>query len=234
MRRQSFLAWIDQAHNGAPFGVVGWSEQVDGFAFSTGTGRTANAVNVVFRTLRQVIVDDVFDVRNIKTARGNVGCHENAVFLGTEILNDAVAAALFEIAVDCISRMIGAGQTVSKAVTAMFRFHENDDRASTLRNLRDEVGVFLTFRSLDQFLFDVRRRNRGRANRDTGRVGQVTRRKFSDFGRNGRREQHGLAALGRNVFEDRIDLNAKAHVEHTVGLIENEELGLVQFQRATV
>ena len=47
----------------------------------------------------------------------------------------------------------------------------------------------------------------------------------------GGREEHGLAA-GRQPADDPVDLRLEAHVEHPVGLVEDEHLDLVQTDHA--
>ena len=45
-----------------------------------------------------------------------------------------------------------------------------------------------------------------------------------------RREQHGLAVVGR-ALEDRLDVVGEAHVEHLVGLVEDDGADRVECER---
>ena len=85
-------------------------------------------------------------------------------------------------------------------------------------------------------LADQRRRTRVRCSAfdlDAHRIGQVAFRDAVDPTRHGRREQHGLAAVGCGL-EDRLDVLGEAHVEHLVRLVEDHHLDGIEWQGATV
>ena len=67
-------------------------------------------------------------------------------------------------------------------------------------------------------------RFRGRFNRDSHRLVHVTIDKVSDGSLDGRREQHRLA-FGRKLLQDGSQGGQEAHVEHAVGLVENDGAG---------
>lgn len=87
-----------------PLGGVGSGYDVDGATFRTCAGRSSDTVNIVFGTLRQIIVDNMLNMRNVQSSRGNVGCYQNTVFLFPEIRNDFLPQALFQIAVNGAGR----------------------------------------------------------------------------------------------------------------------------------
>lgn len=55
---------------------------------------------------------------------------------------------------------------------------------------------------------------------------------YDAFGEGGG-EHEGLPVLG-DVFEDGIDLDTEAHVEHAIGFVEDEEIGFVEFKGTAV
>ena len=120
---------VHQALNSAPFGVVGSCKEADGVAFCAGARGAADAVDVVFWHLRHVVIDDMRDMWNVEAARRDIGCHQNAVFLVTEILDDAVAPSLLQIAVDSIGMMLVFVQFGGQFFGAKFGFDEDDDGA---------------------------------------------------------------------------------------------------------
>jgi hypothetical protein len=67
--------------------------------------------------------------------------------------------------------------------------------------------------------------------RDAQRVLLVALGERDDRPRHGRREEQG-AALRRRRVEDLLEILAKAHVEHLVGLVEHDDLELRQVERA--
>jgi hypothetical protein len=67
--------------------------------------------------------------------------------------------------------------------------------------------------------------------RDLFGIVQVLRRDASDLRRHRRREQGDLLVV-RGVGQDRLDVFGEAHLEHLVGLVENQVLQLRQVERA--
>ena len=70
----------------------------------------------------------------------------------------------------------------------------------------------------------------GAPDRDPGRIALVALRDRRDPCRHRRREQHGLAVVGR-ALENRLDVVGEAHVEHLVGLVEDDGTDRVESQR---
>src|SRR5690606_29965525 len=58
---------------------------------------------------------------------------------------------------------------------------------------------------------------------DRHRVAEALVSERLDLIRQGRREEEGLTLL-RDVLEDLVDLRAEAHIEHPIGLVEDEHL----------
>ena len=67
--------------------------------------------------------------------------------------------------------------------------------------------------------------------RNLGGVIEVLLREAPDSVRHGGREKRHLLAV-RGVLQDALDVFLEAHVQHLIGLIEDEELQLGQVQRA--
>ena len=86
-------------------------------------------------------------------------------------------------------------------------------------------------RNLDVPLRDVGGGRRLRLDRDLDRIVQVLLGDLADRRRHRRREQRHLLVL-RSVGEDALDVLLEAHLEHLVGLVENEVLELGQVERA--
>ena len=71
---------FDSFHIGQFFG----HKQGEGIALRGGTSRPTNPVNVVFRMLGYVIVDDMGYAGDIQPAGGDIRGHENWIFAGSE------------------------------------------------------------------------------------------------------------------------------------------------------
>ena len=68
---------LGELFNGGHRTVVRCRNEHDGKPLRSRAARAADAVHIVFRHIGHVVIDDDGKLFNIKTARGNVGCHEN-------------------------------------------------------------------------------------------------------------------------------------------------------------
>ena len=87
--------------------------------------------------------------------------------------------------------------------------------------------------NLNNILLNVRRCNRFAFDGNTSRVFHELLHHFADERREGSREHNGLNAVV-NVLEQCFHVFTEAHVQHLVGLIENQHFELVELQGATV
>lgn len=68
-----------------------FTRQADGVAAGACAAGTADAVHVVFAVVRQIVVEDVRDGRDVQTARGDVGGDQNIEIAFGEVVEDAQA-----------------------------------------------------------------------------------------------------------------------------------------------
>lgn len=144
-----------------PLGGVGSGYDVDGATFRTCAGRSSDTVNIVFGTLRQIIVDNMLNMRNVQSSRGNVGCYQNTVFLFPKIRNDFLPQALFQIAVNGAGRQRKFVQFSGETFCAEFCFDENQNRTAACGKLGCQLIIFLRSICFDDFLFDFPERRFG-------------------------------------------------------------------------
>lgn len=71
-----------------------FADKTDGFAFGAGTSCAADAVDIVLRMIRQVVVDDMRDAGNMDSARGNIGCNDDFDFARFEFFQNFQALCL--------------------------------------------------------------------------------------------------------------------------------------------
>ena len=81
--------------------------ECDGNAFCACTGRAADAVDVGFRNMRQVEVDDVRDAIDVDASGSKVRCNEHGGATGAERVQRADALALALVAMQ--GRRVDAG-----------------------------------------------------------------------------------------------------------------------------
>ena len=70
-------------------------------ACGSGTTGPANAMNVSFRFVGQIHVDDEGDIFNVDSPSGNIGCHEDRESSFLEFSQGAFTLWLRAISVDC-------------------------------------------------------------------------------------------------------------------------------------
>lgn len=86
--------------NPAPLTQVFWYHEAEGFPFGSSAGGSSNAMNVILRHMRYVVVNDMSNMRNVQASRSDVGRHKNPVGTGSKALNRVVALALASVSVD--------------------------------------------------------------------------------------------------------------------------------------
>lgn len=112
--------------------------QGNGAAFGAGTSRAADAMDISFGFLRQIIINNKGDSLDVNTPGGDVGCHQNSFMAGTKILECALTRTLRFIAMDGISSDPGLVEMLGDAVGHML--HADKDQDKTVRVLAQQVN----------------------------------------------------------------------------------------------
>ena len=84
----------------APLRPVLWRKQAQGLSVGARTRGPADAMDVILRHHRQVIIDDVRDMGNIDAARGDVGGHQDPEMSVAKAVDGVIALLLRSVAVD--------------------------------------------------------------------------------------------------------------------------------------
>ena len=204
-----------------PLGHFGGTSQRQGNAQFAGASGTAGTVHVIFRDMRQFVVDDIGQVINVETAGGDVGRDQNgdAAFLESFQGFDAVELAL--VAMNGIGVDAGALQFTCQPGASLFGTDENDALADVagfeqfdqqtalavfghrMHPVGDRLGDGIALGDFDQY------RSPEHA------VGQTA----DFFGKRGRKQE--ALPIGREQIEDAFDVGNEAHVEHSVGFVEH-------------
>ena len=64
-----------------------------------GTGRTADAMHIIFGIVRHIEIDDQLDIVDVDAARHDVRSHQHVDLLGFELIHHFVTLLLFQIRV---------------------------------------------------------------------------------------------------------------------------------------
>ena len=195
----------------------------------TGAAGAADAVHIGLRDVRQIEVDDERQLADVDTARGNVGRHEHRDLAFLEVGERTLTLVLRLVAVNRARQNARAVEVARDTVRAVLG--AGKDECLMHVRLADDLGqqrALLRLLNEVDLLLDLLDRTRGRRDRDLDRFFEHALRKVCDLIRDRRGEQQRLA-LGRELLYDALDVREKAHVEHAVGLVEDEGLDLVQF-----
>ena len=219
---------LDRPQQGA---LVGRAER-NGDAFLARARRAADAVHVSLGHFRQVEVHHVADVVDVDAAGGDVGGDENGGLALLEVVEGALALVLALVAVDGGRGDAGGLNVLGDAIRPALGARE-DDRAREAGTAQQFGEQRRLAAGLDQedFLRDTLGGRGDGGHLDLDRVAQHLRRQRGDLARHGRREEQALARL-RQLLQDLADRHDEAEVEHVIGLVEHENLGLVQLHGA--
>jgi len=215
-------------------GLVGHHER-DADSGRAGAARAPDAVHVVLAGGGRVEVHHVGDAGDVYPAGGHVGGHERVDRAGLEAGQRLLALGLRAVAVHGDGRVPRAPQALDQAVGAPLGAHE-DQRTAALavgEDLDEGVELGLVGHAHEAVL-DVAAALRGRVVGDP--VGALPGVGPGDAARLAlqRGRQDDRLALGADLADDPVDGRAEPHVEHAVGLVEDERGDVAQRHVAAV
>ena len=196
-------------------------------AGQSGAAGPADAVDVVLGVGGHVEIEDVADRRDVEAARRDVAGDEQRQPVLAEIVERRRARALVHVAVERagveavpLERAL-QDRDVALAVA-------EDDRVLEVGRLADELAehralVGRLAAGGDEELGDGGGGGRRPRRLDLDRIGQELVGEALDLRRHGGREEQRLAGEGEDLA-DALDVRDEAHVEHAVGLVDDEDL----------
>ena len=204
----------------------------DGLALRAGARGAADAMDVGFRNLRQLEIDDMADAVDIDAARRDVGGDEHGDLAGLEFLQGAQALVLALVAVDRLGVQTRVVETLGDAVGPALGAREHDGAAEVgiAQQVDQRVALALGLDQDHALRHAVGGFRHGR-DRHLDRHVQHFLRQRSDLRRHGRRKEQGLPSLGQ-FGENLANGDEEAEVEHVVGLVEHHGLRPFQAQVA--
>ncbi|MPM32027.1 hypothetical protein SDC9_78585 [bioreactor metagenome] len=202
-------------------------------AGKTGVARTAgsaDAVDIVFRLVRHIVVDHEIDVVHVDAARGYVGCNEHGGFTRAEFAHNAVALVLRKVAVEAGGRRAAGEELFGYGFYPVPCVAEDQRQpwGSLLHELADGDD-FARFRGMHTHLADGLGRFVALADFDAQGIDKVLFGDDGDFLAHGRGKEHGLV-LARDIGEDRLDIRQKAEIEHFVRFVKNDKPNVAELE----
>ena len=207
-------------------------DESDGDSTLACTAGAAGAVNVILGLTGGVEVDHLRDAVNVYSAGGYICCDQCRDLAILEIGQCALALALALVAVHRCGPNVFAGKPLDDSVGAALGADEDEVQVMAVAKLADKSGDPRVVGYLDETVLDVRRLLWRRNVLVTGCIGCEFQRDLAGFAVERGREEERLAVL-RAEINDAFDCRAEAHVEHPVGLIEDEDLDVVEAEGST-
>jgi hypothetical protein len=210
---------LDRGKIGALRGIA----QRDRHARSAGARRPSDAMHVDLRLVRNIEIDDMGDAVDVDAARGDVGRDQDRHAAESEFGERALARRLRLVAVDRFGADARARQALGDAIGAVLgpREDERTRHRGVAEEARENTGLL---RGGDEHdvLIDALDWRRRRGDRNANRLAQDAGRKAFDAAGHRRGEEQGLTLL-RQQRDDPAHVGQKAHVEHAVGLVEDQD-----------
>jgi hypothetical protein len=204
------------------------------------TPGTTDTMDVVVNVGRKIVVDDVSDIRDIKSSSSNCGGNHDGSASSSERLESRFTLALSAVAMDGSSRKIVSHQKVAEHIGHAFGLDKNKGQSEILlglgcKNIEENAALVIVFHVLD-FLCDVLRGASNSSNAEEDVILEEIFGEHLDVTWEGGTEHEGLTLGGAwHIFalNDTTNLGLETHVQHTIGFIKDEVLDVGETDTAT-
>jgi small subunit ribosomal protein S21 len=207
--------------------------QRDGDAFRSGSRCAAYAVHIGFRHVRQVEIDHVADAIDVDAAGGNVSGNQRAHLALAEAGQCAITLMLRLVAVDGLRGYAGLNKTAHDPVSTMLCACEYESSVNrfALQDVCKNLVFGCTINS-DKALLDAGNRRARRHHSCLHRVAQHRTRElhYGARHRSGKQQRLPVARQLRDYLMDIVD---EAHIEHSIGFVEDEKLDFAKTESIT-
>ena len=214
---------IGGALNGTEHATLAGSDKQNSFAGAPSTTSTADAVDIAFGVIRNVIVQHVADPLNVKTTGSNICCDQNVETAVLKLVDRALALCLRDVTVDSCSRESACTELFSEFFSFVLGAHEHDHglKLSDLKNAGQGVEL-VAVRDRQVTLGDIGIGTGLGLDRDFLRLTQILAGDPANAVGHCGGKQCNLLVF-RGVGENTLDVFLEAHVEHLVCFVQHEE-----------
>lgn len=190
--------------------------------------RTTDAMDIGFRNIRDLVVDHVLERVDIDTTSRDIRSDEDASSSCLEVHESFLSRGLRLVPVDSLSRYTIFSEDLHDFIGSTFcpskykngfdgLFLEKFEKKMWLISFIDEINT----------LFDDIDGRRDRCDGHFRRIDEDRARELHDLGRHSCREKECLL-LRREDSEELLHIMDESHIEHTICLIEDEELDIAE------
>ena len=199
-------------------------------AIAPSTAGAANAVGVVFALHRQTVVEDVGDGRHINAPGGHVSGHQKLHLTVAQRHQTSISQALAQSTMQGDSRKTRLLQISRQAIALHLGAGKHDGLldAGVPEPMVQKFSFVLRVVCPKQQLFDVAVALLRGVNLNVLGLSHHACGQTLNARRKGGAEHHGLATLNGELI-DFSQVVGKAQIQHAIGLIDHEELNVLEF-----
>lgn len=195
-------------------------------------------MHVVVDVGRQIVVHDVSDVGNIETTGSNSSCDQNGATTVTEHVEGTLTLALSAVTVDGRGGEALVDKEVGQRVGHALGLDEDQGQTTSVgvENVEQDRALIDVLDVLN-LLSDVLRSGTDTTDRQEDVVLQEVASKHLDVPGEGGGKHEGLAVLNTGhvlTLHNASNLGLETHVKHTISLIEDEVLDVLQGDTTTL
>jgi hypothetical protein len=218
--------------------AVATVEEGSGDTSVTSTASTTDTMNVVIDISWEIVVDDVGDVWNIETTSGDGSGDQDWAAAVTEHLKGTLTLTLSAVTMDGGGWEVLVDQEVGQRISHALGLDEDEGKTSTVgvENIQENGALVHVLDVLD-LLGDVLRGGTDTTDGQEDIILQEVASEHLNVAWEGGREHESLAVLDTwhvLTLDDAADLWLETHVQHTISLIENEVLDILERDAATL
>jgi hypothetical protein len=215
------------------FGALFSCEKRGGYAVFSGAAGAAYAVDEVLGNLGQVEIDDLRDVLDVDAARGDVGGDQDAVAPLLESSEGGVPLGLRAVAVNHGGGEAVAIEIFADTIGGAFGAGEHEAATGFLGKQAVERLLLPIGGNLESLHANILRGLQNGTERKAHGIPHVVLHEMHDGGFQCCRETHGLAFFRQNRGNSANGWE-KAHVEHAVSFVENEDAKILEVEKPAV
>ena len=189
-------------------------------------------MDVAFRHVRQLVIEDVADIGNVDAARSDVGRDQYPAAAVTELGEHFFPLRLALVAMDGGCRDARRLELTDDLIRPVLGAGEDDGTRHVwiAQQFYQRAGLGFPADESDMLLDPVGG-GRDRRDRDRNWIAQETLGERTDRRRHGGRKHQALAVL-RQDPDDLFDCRQKAEIEHLVGFVQDQDFDLVELDAA--
>src|SRR5881296_178130 len=191
---------------------------------------SSDPMDVVLSRVEQIEVHHMDDLGHVDPARRDVGGDQHAIATAPEAVERLAALRHRAICVQARHPVAGRAHRARHAIGAMLGAREDERLTTFLAEEPEQERRLLLGRRLVEHLRDFRDGLGDHAGVDAHGTDEMPADQRLDLCRHRRRKAEGLP-VERRYAEDALDLGCEAHVEHAVGLVEDDDAERAEAKR---